>query len=297
LVTIGDLTLDIVVRTAAAAEEGTDVPAAVTFRAGGSAANTARAFARLGGAAIFIGAMGNDRLGRFLREALEAEGVTARLATKRGKSPRLIVLLSASGERSFLTDRGRANSLAWADLRPAWLETTDALHLPAYSLLNNPLAATSLRAARAARRAGALVSVDLSSRRPLLVDGPAAAWAKIAAVGADVLFANRDEAAALLGRRDARWLKELAPIVVIKAGAEGCRILWENVDMEIAARPFKASDTTGAGDGFDAGFLFSLISTGRALTELRRIDLRHAAYDGGKAAAAFIRGPRKELAL
>jgi sugar/nucleoside kinase (ribokinase family) len=67
--------------------------------------------------------------------------------------------------------------------------------------------------------------------------------------------------------------------------------------MEIAARPFRATDTTGAGDGFDAGFLYSLISTGRALDDLRRIDLRHAAYDGGKAAAAFIRGPRKELAL
>ena len=67
--------------------------------------------------------------------------------------------------------------------------------------------------------------------------------------------------------------------------------------MAIAARPFKASDTTGAGDGFDAGFLFSLISTGRALGELRRLDLRHAAYDGGKAATAFIRGPRTQLAL
>jgi hypothetical protein len=43
--------------------------------------------------------------------------------------------------------------------------------------------------------------------------------------------------------------------------------------------------------------MFSLISTGRSLADLRRLDLRHAAYDGGKAAAAFIRGLRKELAL
>ena len=297
LVAIGDVTLDIVVRSTAAADEGTDVPAAISFRAGGSAANTARAFARLGGAATFVGAAGDDRLAGLLRAALEAEGVTTRLARKHGKSPRLIVLLSASGERSFLTDRGRANSLAWTDIKPAWLEATDALHLPAYSLLHNPLAQTSLRAARAARGAGALVSVDLASRRPLLVHGPKAAWAKIAAVCAHVLFANRAEAAALVGRHGIARLNELAPIVVIKAGAEGCRILWENVDMEIAARPFKASDTTGAGDGFSAGFLFSLISTGRSLGELRRLDLRHAAYDGGKAAATFIRGPRKELAL
>jgi sugar/nucleoside kinase (ribokinase family) len=296
-VTIGDLTLDVVVTTAGAADVGTDVPARIAFRAGGSAANSARAFARLGGAATFIGAVGDDRLGDLLSDALAAEGVEGRFVRKRGRSARLIVLLSASGERSFLTDRGRADSLGWADLKPDWLAGTDALHLPAYSLLQGALAKTSLRAAHAARRAGALVSVDLSSRRPLLVNGPDAAWAMIAAVGADVLFANRDEAAALVGPHDLTRLKVLAPIVVIKAGAEGCRVLWRDVAMDIAARPFQASDTTGAGDGFDAGFIFSLIATGRSLDELRRLDLRHAAYDGGKAAAAFIRGPRKELAL
>ena len=106
--------------------------------------------------------------------------------------------------------------------------------------------------------------------------------------------------AGALGRRFRVFSHVLAPIVVIKEGAEGCRVLWRDIDMEIAARPFKAADTTGAGDGFDAGFLFSLISTisdGRAPGELRQLDLRHAGYDGGKAAAAFIRGPRSELDL
>jgi sugar/nucleoside kinase (ribokinase family) len=297
LVTIGDLTLDVVVRPSAGADVGTDVPASVTFRAGGSAANTARAFARLGGAATFIGAIGDDRLGGVLLSALRDEGVSARLAVKRGDSARLIVLLSSSGERSFLTDRGKADSLAWADLKPDLIATADVLHIPAYSLLNRPLADTALRAARLARRSGVLVAVDLASRRPLLSGGPAAAWARIAAVKADVVFANRDEASALVGSLDLAQLKELAPIVVIKSGAEGCRVMRGDIDMNIAARPFRASDTTGAGDAFDAGFLFSLVNTGRELGSLFRLDLRHAAYDGGKAAAAFIRGPRKELAL
>ena len=297
LVTIGDLTLDIVVRQSVGVETGTDVPTQIRFRAGGSAANTARAFARLGGAATFIGAVGDDRLGDVLGKALRSEGVAARLVRSRGRTARLVVSLAESGERSFLTDRGKADSLAWRDLKPEWIAAGDALHLPAYSLLNKPLADTALRAARLARRAGALVSVDLASRRPLLVHGPAAAMARIAAVGASVLFANRDEAAALVGRRSMRRLLELAPIVVIKAGAAGCTVLWGDSEMAIAARPFKATDTTGAGDAFDAGFLFSLISTGRTPASFKRLDLRHAAYDGGKVAAAFIRGPRRELAL
>ena len=43
---LGDLTLDIVVRAGDAVDTGTDVPASIRFRAGGSAANTARSFAR-----------------------------------------------------------------------------------------------------------------------------------------------------------------------------------------------------------------------------------------------------------
>lgn len=297
LLTIGDLTLDIVVRQSSRIESGTDVPAQISFRAGGSAANAARAFARLGGEATFVGAVGDDRLGSLLGAALRSEGVRLALTTTKGRTARLAVSLAANGERSFLTDRGTADSLRWQPSFPALLKATDALHLPAYSLLKAPLSATSLRAARVARSRGALVSVDLASRRPLLAGGSVAAKATIAAVRCDILFANRDEAAALVGPRNMAQLLELAPIVVVKAGAEGCRVLWRDVDMDIAARPLRATDTTGAGDGFDAGFLYSLISTGRALADLRRLDLRHAAYDGGKAAAAFIRGPRKELAL
>jgi sugar/nucleoside kinase (ribokinase family) len=297
LLTIGDLTLDIVVRQSAGIESGTDVPAAISFRAGGSAANTARAFARLGGAATFVGAVGDDRLAAVLASALRADGVRAALTHSRGRTARLVVSLAANGERSFLTDRGTADSLRWQPTFPALLKSTDALHLPAYSLLKKPLAETCMRAARLARKAGAWVSVDLASRRPLLAGGSVAARATIAAVAADVLFANRAEAAALVGPRNMRQLLELAPVVVVKAGAAGCTVYWRDVEMEIAARPFAATDTTGAGDGFDAGFLYSLISCGRGLGDLRQLDLRHAAYDGGKAAASFIRGPRKELAL
>jgi sugar/nucleoside kinase (ribokinase family) len=294
---MGDLTLDVIVRQSARIESGTDVPAAISFRAGGSAANTARAFARLGGAATFVGAVGDDRLGVLLSAALKRDGVRVQVVRNKGHTARLVVSLAPTGERSFLTDRGTADSLRWQPTFPKLLKATDAFHLPAYSLLKAPLADTALRAARVARGVGALVSVDLASRRPLLAGGSVAARATIAAVKCDVLFANRDEAAALVGPRNLPQLLELAPIVVIKAGAAGCTVMWRDVEIDIAARPLKATDTTGAGDGFDAGFLFSLISTGRHLGELRQLDLRHAAYDGGKAAAAFIRGPRAELAL
>ena len=51
LVCLGDLMLDVVVRPSSAIESGTDVPGAIRFRAGGSAANTCRSFVALGGSA------------------------------------------------------------------------------------------------------------------------------------------------------------------------------------------------------------------------------------------------------
>ena len=148
LVTLGDLTLDVIVHSQSGTEAGTDVPASVAFRAGGSAANTARAFARLGGASSFIGAVGADRVGRLAAQALRREGVRAHLVERRGHTARLMVLVSESGERSFLTDRGVADSVPWSSVRRAWFAGADALHLPAYSLLQEPLCVSALEAAR-----------------------------------------------------------------------------------------------------------------------------------------------------
>jgi len=303
LVTIGDLALDVIVRPDARTASGTDVPAEIRFRAGGSAANTARAFAGLGGAATFIGAVGDDRLAELLKAALRSAGVTVHLVRAHGPTARLIVSLAADGERSFLTDRGVADSLSWSAIKPAWLSRADALHLPAYSLLTAPLSDAALQAARRVHAAGGLVSVDLASRRPLLTGGPAAARAVVAAAGADVLFANRDEAAALVGTRGLRRLLELAPIAVVKAGADGCVVLWtgaarEVLQIEVATRRIVAADTTGAGDAFDAGFLFALISAGwGAAAPPRAGVLRRAALAGQRAAAAFLLRPRADLAL
>ena len=62
LVALGDLVLDVVVAPERSVESGTDVPGTLRFRAGGSAANVARSFAHLGGAASFVGSVGSAKL-------------------------------------------------------------------------------------------------------------------------------------------------------------------------------------------------------------------------------------------
>ena len=135
----------------------------------------------------------------------------------------------------------------------------DALHLPVYSLLGEPLGDAGRRAIELAREAGALVSVDLASIGPLLADGRRSARALIADVAPDLLFATASEAAALLGGRSVDGLLEFAAAAVVKRGPKGATVLARVGDdltrFEVATEHVAAADTTGAGDAFDAGFL------------------------------------------
>ncbi len=299
LACLGDLTLDIVVRASGAALVGSDVGATVRFRAGGSAANTARAFAGLGGRAVFIGALGNDEVGGRLRAFMRSAGVTVHAPRVRGLSPRLVVTVSPSGERSFLTDRGVADSLSPSQLRAAWLAKVDALHVPFYSFTSEPLSATALAAIaaiRAARPRG-LVSIDLASRGPLQALGRRKVLDLLRATSPDALLANEDELAAI-GSPSREALAKLAPICVIKQGPGGCRVVWSGGQAVVATRRVKATDTTGAGDAFDAGFLHGLLSGGyRPGMKVDGALLRRAALAGHASAASLLTLPRRELAL
>jgi len=303
LACIGDLMLDVVVRPTAELATGTDIPGSVRLRLGGSAGNTCRTFVVLGGRAVFVAALGSDSLGRRLDSAMRDAGVTTHLVREPGPTARLAALVAPTGERSFVTERGVADSLSPGALRPRWFARADALHLPAYSLLHPPLSEASLHAASLVRARGGLVSVDLASRAPLLAVGADAGLRAVRAAAPDILFANHDEMSALVGPRGARKLLDVAPIVVVKLGSAGCRVLWRGaaaaapLEIEVATKPIKATDTTGAGDAFDAGFLFSLLSGGFDRDKPSAAQLRKAALAGHRAAARALSGPRPELAL
>jgi 2-dehydro-3-deoxygluconokinase len=146
--------------------------------------------------------------------------------------------------------------------------------------------------------------VDLSSKGPLHAYGVRQAVRRIERLAPGVLFANRDEAAALLhtgGRRAWPGLLAQAPLVVVKDGAWGCRVLWREDgqgavrQVDVAAQRVRAVDTTGAGDAFAAGFLAALVRAGGLTSGLRDPVLRRAALSGHRLAAAFLGGDRPEL--
>jgi sugar/nucleoside kinase (ribokinase family) len=293
--------LDVVLAPVRPIETGTDVPGRVALVQGGSAANTARWLARLGARTSLVCAVGRDAAGRALVDAVRSDGVTVRALRVPGASTgRIGVIVSPNGERSFVADRAAADRLAPEDLRAAWFGRADALHLPIYSLLGDPLGVAGRRAVDMARAADAIVSVDLASIGPLLASGRRAARAMIDDVRPDVLFATAAEAEALLGRYSVDGLLEIASVAVVKRGSRGATVLaregGERLRFEVATAHVTAADTTGAGDAFDAGFLvawFAARAAGRSIPT----SLQRAALAGHRAAVRQLSTPRPELPL
>ena len=305
-VVVGDLTLDVVLSPGAALATGTDVAGHVRLRQGGSAATAARWFGRLGAQVQLICAVGRDGPGRALVEAVRSDGVVVRAARISGQpTGRIGVLVSADGERSFVADRGAADHLAPDDLKAAWFKSVEVVHLPLYSLLGEPLGSAGREAVRLAHEAGAAVSLDLASVGPLMANGRPAALALVRSMAPDVLLATAGELSALLDSPNravlgARALA-LAPVVIVKRGGNGATVhlldaTGASITFDVATKPLLATDTTGAGDAFDAGFLIGF-AEGRRAGRSTPAGLRRAVLAGHRAAARHLSGPRPELDL
>ncbi len=293
--------LDVVLVPERRLETGTDVPGRVGLAQGGSAANTARWLARLGARSSLISAVGRDAAGRALVEAVRGDGVTPRIVRIAGaRTGRIGVVVAASGQRSFVADRGAADRLAPDDLRADWFAGADAVHLPVYSLLGVPLGDAGRRAIELGRAAGAQISLDLASIGPLLEGGRRAARALIETAAPDIIFATAAEADAFLGGHPKDRLLDYAPVAIVKRGAKGATVLTRTGTgqqrFEVATAVVAANDTTGAGDAFDAGFLVAWL-TARAAGLPLAAALHRAALAGHHAAARQLGSPRPELLL
>lgn len=257
LAVVGDLLEDIAVRTSSTPAVGTDTPATIDRRRGGSGANVAAAAASIGCAVRFIGRVGLDPLGAQLVADLAATGVDVR-AQRVGRTGSVIVLVSADGERTMLPDRAAAIELR--DVDPTWLDGVTWLHVPAYSLLSEPVGSTSLELIAAVRAVGGSLSVDVSSVAVVEEFGVRKFVSMLDAIVPDVVFANQPESALVpLGRPWITVVKRGAdPVVVAVPGGS------EMLSVVVPPLPGVA-DTTGAGDSFAAGYIVATMAGGSVL--------------------------------
>ena len=283
LCTIGDLIEDVVVWLNSELNIGSDTDSVIVRTRGGSAANVAMFAALNGTPSRFIGQVGNDNLGEQLRTSLRGSGVDV-CTVAQGRTGSIVVLVQPNGERTFLTDRGVASDLSVFDA--SHLAGVSIVHVPTYSLALDPLATTAVQYIRAARAAGALISVDASSTAVLRDYGIDRYSELITSITPDVFLCNNDEAALL--NIDSAHPMSGAAITVIKRGAlPVTAVTATGAVTEIATPPVaNIVDTTGAGDAFAAGFLPTYSSTRK---------IADAITHGNSIAARVLRSPGATL--
>lgn len=245
--TLGDLVLDVIVQLREPLVIGDDVPAATRVGAGGQAANVAAWAAMLGGQGRYIGRRGDDGPGRLVEAELRAYGVDL-AGPASGRTGVVVSVVGADRDRSMASDRGSATQLSPDALVPEWFSGCDWLHVSGYMLDATLGAATAATAAALARAAGGRVSLDVASYTVVEEVGRNMFGARTAALQPDVVFGTEAEHAVLDGVPGETTR-------VIKRGADGCRIVGDGRDEQIAAVPVTAVEATGAGDAFAAGYL------------------------------------------
>jgi sugar/nucleoside kinase (ribokinase family) len=255
LAVVGDLLEDVVVRTVTPPAVGTDTPATIDRRPGGSAANVAAAAASLGAAVRLICRVGVDPLGEQLVAALSAAGVDVR-AQQHGRTGAVVVLVDGSGERTMLPDRAAAGELS--DVDPTWLDGVTWLHVPAYSLLSEPIGTAARELITRVRATGGVVSIDASSVAVIESYGTDRFTGLLDHLAPDVVFANEPESVYLA--HDAPW------VTIVKRGPNPVTVLGDPDERGSYDVPVPTidvvRDTTGAGDAFAAGYAVAAMSGG-----------------------------------
>jgi fructokinase len=235
---------------------------------GGSLANVAVGLARLGARSAMVGVVGEDEFGHFLRERLAAEGVDVShlRQTHEGRTGLVFISLDARGERSFTFFRTRSAEflLGERDVDPAFLERARAVHCGTNSLHLPEARVAMLRMLTSAREAGRIVSCDPNLRlhawadptelKPLLAKLlPLCSVVKLSEEEIRFVTGTDDPEAAL---DHLHGLGVALPVVTL--GEKGAVLLWKGERVRVPAPVARVVDTTGAGDGFTAAFLFGL---------------------------------------
>ncbi len=252
---------------------------------GGAPANLAVAASRLGAGTAFIGKVGKDSFGDYLRRCLTENGVdTSGMLTDPVQHTTLaVVALDASGERtfSFYRDPSADVSLRAEEVPLEKLRDTRFFHFGSVSLTADPARSATLYGVKTAKELGAAISYDPNYRASLWPDQETAVeWMKKPLPLVDVLKVSDEELPLLSGTEDlergtALLAERGVQLVLVTLGAAGAYYRFRGATGQVPGVPCAVGDTNGAGDTFFGAALSQLAKLGGldALTvpELERI--------------------------
>jgi sugar/nucleoside kinase (ribokinase family) len=271
LIVVGEINPDLIVRGEVTPAFGQveQLVEDASLAIGSSSAIFACGAARLGLRVAFVGVVGDDIFGRFMLQELEARGIDLRGVTVDGSiRTGLSIILSRGDDRAILSYVGSIAALRYRQIDLGLLDHAGHLHLGAFYLLD-ALRPDIAALFAEARERGLTISLDTNYDPAGQWDG--GLWEALRYV--DVFFPNQAELLAVAGQADVETaLDHMAarvPLVAVKLGARGGVARRGGESARAPAPPVAVVETTGAGDSFDAGFIYGYLRGWALLRTLR----------------------------
>ncbi len=278
---VGDINVDIITtRLGDMPQRDSQVIAPrIALSSGGCAANFARATGKLGAKVRFIGKVGKDIFGNFLRDNLNE--VDLRLLTGE-KTGITIAITLEDNTRSFITYPGANSELKVEDIEFNLIDGK-CLHIASFFLQG--LRESTSEILDYAHDKEMITSFD-TGWDPRGWSEEDTRLVKDILRKVDIFFPNISEGKAITGAKDEKEicknLLDLGPeIIGLKRGKKGSYIATSDESYSIPPFRVKTVDTTGAGDVFDAAFIFG---------HLKNWDLRKTGRFANAAAALSTTG-------
>ncbi|MCD6374397.1 MAG: carbohydrate kinase family protein, partial [Caldisericaceae bacterium] len=244
----------------------------MTLTLGSSSAIFASNLSALGAKVAFVGKIGHDQFGELVLQSLENKGVSTEFIIQdKTLNTGATIVLNYDEDRAMLTHPGAMNHLTIKDITPEILKTARHLHFSSY-YLQPGIREDVDQLFKMAKENGLTTSFDMQW-------DPKEKWQlpvqKILPF-VDVFLPNRQELIYLTGqinlKEAIKKLRDNANTVVVKMGNEGSFLFDTKAKLEKTLPAYKNEqvvDAIGAGDSFNAGFIFKFIQ-GAPLEECQR---------------------------
>lgn len=224
---------------------------------GSSSAILAHNLGVLGAKVGFITRVGNDALGSIALDRLRESGVdVSRTTHDDERTTGLTVLLHHGESRRILTWPGTMSEMNFSHLDEPYLAGSRHFHISSL-FLQRALAPDLPALFRRLKSAGLTLSLDTN-------DDPEDRWEGVLDELLDlidILLPNEAEACRIAKRASLNEALEVLgariPCIAVKCGQRGCVVQTQEKRFDVPGLAVSAVDTIGAGDSFNAGFLFA----------------------------------------
>jgi fructokinase len=252
---------------------------------GGAPANVVAALAKLGKKTSFIGKVGNDEFGMFLRDELEKSQIETKglVFSDEVNTTLAFVHLNRQGDRSFTFYRnpGADMTLREEEIDLDIIKNSRIFHFGSLSMTHEPAASATLKAVSYAKDKGLIISYDPNLRKALWDNLDRARFTILQGLKyADIVKISEEELEFLTGTKELEsGSLELQSqfqnlLIFVTLGSDGSFYRFGNQVGISSGYPVKTVDTTGAGDAFLAGILYRVLEENKNLTELTVKDIK-----------------------